>query len=118
MPFSARHGCAGVGCRALVPRGQRFCAQHARPRDNDIRNGNSNARGYTSEWRRAAKRYLARNPLCVRHMDIGETVVARHVDHIRPAREHPQLFWDEDNWQALCPPCHGSKTREEMEARR
>ncbi|WP_456243258.1 HNH endonuclease [Thermacetogenium phaeum] len=30
-----------------------------------------------------------------------------------PHKGDRQLFWDESNWQALCKPCHDSKTARE-----
>ncbi|WP_208348795.1 HNH endonuclease [Pseudaestuariivita rosea] len=33
------------------------------------------------------------------------------VDHIKPVRTHPQLSYDPDNLQSLCPSCHTKKTR-------
>ena len=35
------------------------------------------------------------------------------VDHIVPHRGDPKLFWDTDNWQALCKQCHDHKTMTE-----
>lgn len=35
------------------------------------------------------------------------------VDHIVPHRGDDRLFWDEENWQALCKNCHDSKTMTE-----
>lgn len=35
------------------------------------------------------------------------------VDHIKPVRTHPELSYDIDNLQALCPTCHTHKTRVE-----
>jgi hypothetical protein len=32
------------------------------------------------------------------------------VDHIIPHTGDPELFWDVDNLQGLCDPCHNSKT--------
>lgn len=39
------------------------------------------------------------------------------VDHIRPHRGDPVLFWDENNWQALCKFCHDSR-KQRVEPRR
>lgn len=36
--------------------------------------------------------------------------VARVVDHIRPHRGNNSLFFDRDNLQPLCKPCHDRKT--------
>ena len=35
------------------------------------------------------------------------------VDHIIPHKGNLELFWDEDNLQALCKPCHDRKTAKE-----
>ena len=46
-------------------------------------------------------------------MKAGRYVRATDVDHIVPHRGDPALFWDEENWQALCHSCHSKKTRNE-----
>ena len=33
------------------------------------------------------------------------------VDHVKPVRTNPELSFDPDNLQALCPSCHTKKTR-------
>lgn len=33
------------------------------------------------------------------------------VDHVKPVRTHPELSYDPDNLQSLCPACHTRKTR-------
>ncbi|MDZ7809242.1 MAG: HNH endonuclease signature motif containing protein [Arhodomonas sp.] len=38
----------------------------------------------------------------------GQTVAATVVDHKTPHRGDWSLFWDQDNWQALCAHCHSS----------
>ena len=35
------------------------------------------------------------------------------MDHIRPHRGDPVLFWDQTNWQPLCKHHHDVKTRNE-----
>jgi 5-methylcytosine-specific restriction protein A len=41
------------------------------------------------------------------------------ADHKTPHRGNPDLFWDEDNIQTLCKPCHDTvKQAEERRARR
>ena len=35
------------------------------------------------------------------------------LDHIIPHRGDRRLFWDRNNWQALCKSCHDSKTMTE-----
>jgi 5-methylcytosine-specific restriction endonuclease McrA len=42
------------------------------------------------------------------HYELGEIVPATVVDHIKPHRGDPELFWDASNHQALCKHCHDS----------
>jgi 5-methylcytosine-specific restriction protein A len=52
--------------------------------------------------------FLRRHPLCA--ICHEPTSV---LDHVKPHRGDPTLFWDQDNWQALCVACHGRKTAPE-----
>lgn len=36
----------------------------------------------------------------------GRLTAASVVDHIRPHRGDAELFFDPENWQSLCKPCH------------
>lgn len=63
------------------------------------------ARGYGSKWRTAREAFLTKHPTCVL---CG--VLANVVDHIVDHRGDQKLFWDRNNWQALCQPCHSTKT--------
>lgn len=40
----------------------------------------------------------------------GLAVPAKEVDHIIPHEGIGALLWPEENWQALCVPCHRAKT--------
>lgn len=33
------------------------------------------------------------------------------IDHVKPVRTHPELSYDPNNLQVLCPSCHTRKTR-------
>lgn len=68
----------------------------------------SSERGYNARWRRERKIYLSSNPLCVLHLSKGRTVPATVVDHIEPHKGDDELFWDQDNWAALCQACHNA----------
>jgi 5-methylcytosine-specific restriction protein A len=68
------------------------------------------ARGYNYRWRRARLDYLRRNPLCVECLKHGYVAAATIVDHIVPHRGDEVLFWDEENWAAMCAGCHSRKT--------
>ena len=67
-------------------------------------------------WRVARAAFLSRpeNVLCRDHQARGELVVATVVDHIKRHMGDEKLFWDEENWQALCASCHNKKSRREQ----
>ena len=111
MPRIPDHPCAHPGCPRLVPRGKKYCEEHAAQHPEESRPASE--RGYGSAWRRARRRYLEAHPLCVECMKEGRYTKATDVDHIVPHRGNQRLFWDEDNWQALCHRCHSVKTRSE-----
>jgi len=46
----------------------------------------------------------------VKCQEQGRYRKATVVDHIIPHRGDEKLFWDRDNWQALCKRCHDQKT--------
>ena len=81
---------------------------HVKPHRGD--RASSSKRGYNRQWQKARVRYLKAHPLCVQCLKEGHAVTATVVDHIRPHRGDPVLFWDEKNWQSLCKPCHDKKT--------
>jgi 5-methylcytosine-specific restriction protein A len=90
-----------------------------RARLDRLRRGTRHEQGYTNVWSRARDGYLDRHPLCVYCAKANRVMAANVVDHIVPHRGNLELFWNEDNWQSLCAPCHNStKRREENAARR
>ena len=71
----------------------------------------ANARGYTYEWQQATKRFLNGHPLCAHCHAKGRVSAATVVDHVVPHRGDESKFWNEQNWQPMCKPCHDRKTR-------
>jgi 5-methylcytosine-specific restriction enzyme A len=67
-------------------------------------------RGYDGRWRKARARYLTEHPWCASCQAEGRLTRATVVDHVVPHRGDAALFWDHDNWQALCRRCHDRKT--------
>lgn len=108
MPYKPLHPCGYPGCPELIPTGNRYCEQHKRA----CQDGNKSAasRGYGSKWRKASRQFLESHPLCVECLKNGILTKATVVDHVIPHRGNPELFWDKDNWQALCKRCHDRKT--------
>ena len=72
--------------------------------------GTARERGYTTQWDKARKGFLARHPLCVACQSEGRVTAATDVDHIVPHRGDMELFWIRENWAALCARCHKVKT--------
>ncbi len=73
----------------------------------------------SEKWRKtkryliARKAFLSENKMCVicaRYAKIEPAIV---LDHDRPHRDDPDLFWGVDNWQALCNYHHDQKTATE-----
>lgn len=69
-------------------------------------------RGYDSRWRRYRERFLAENPFCVYCQRLGRVTAATVVDHVVPHRGDRGLFWDPNNHQGLCKPCHDGAKKE------
>lgn len=69
---------------------------------------------YGHRWTIASKRFLSKNPVCVYCLQVGIVTPAKVTDHIVPHCGDHDLFWDSNNWQALCKACHdGPKQLEE-----
>lgn len=99
--------CKSPGCPELTDR--RFCEIH----EGLYKRKSAKERGYDSKWRKARERFLKANPLCIECLKKDRLIEAVVVDHVAPHRGDKKLFWDENNWQALCKNCHDTKTMTE-----
>lgn len=99
----------------LVRDGTGRCPKHQRvvAREVEARRESSTQRGYGYKWQVAREQFLREQPLCRKHKELGQIVVATVVDHIVPHRNDQALFWNRANWQPLCKPCHDLKTATE-----
>lgn len=111
MPSRPRIPCHHPGCPELVESGKKYCEKHKPLHPEEVRSAGS--RGYNREWQKARKVYLAAHPLCVMCQKEGRYIKATVVDHIIPHRGNQRLFWDQNNWQALCKRHHDLKTGNE-----
>ncbi len=104
--------CAYAGCRCFAVSGSSYCAQHLKQikREKFRTTSSAYALGYTRQWSKASKAFLIEHPLCAECQRQGRVTPATEVDHIIPHKGDKQLFWDQDNWQALCHRCHSRKT--------
>lgn len=124
MPNAPARPCTYPGCGRLTLKGR--CDQHRRTeaKQYDKARGSAHERGYTSQWTRYRAAWLRDHPLCgdrrngtsTQHSycaEQGYVVAASVVDHIKPHRGDMGLFWDAENHQSLCAPCHNRKTATE-----
>ena len=112
MPRRLRRICNYPTCHELTT--EAYCEDHRREKHrHDKPRPSAARRGYGRKWRAARKAYLRDHPLCVACKARGRPVRASEVDHVKPHRGDPELFWDSDNWQALCKGCHSGKTNRE-----
>jgi 5-methylcytosine-specific restriction protein A len=109
IPNRAKRPCKHIGCAALVDSG--FCIKHTKPKID--KRESASVRGYDSKWRKVRQGYLLHHPLCVSCKQIDILTTATVVDHIKPHKGDKTLFWDKNNWQALCISCHNRKTAKE-----
>lgn len=106
MARSALKPCAHPGCGVLTS--GRYCPQHFQPKQ-DRRRPAAYRKWYTGDkFRKARAAFMAAHPLC--EICGG---LSSDLDHITPHKGDPVLFWDSDNWQALCASCHSKKTARE-----
>lgn len=92
-------------CGSIIPHGELCSCQRARLRERNRRHDKNrpraSARGYNHEWRKARDEFLIRFPFCAMC-----SKPATLVDHVIPHKGNDALFWDRQNWQPLCKPCH------------
>ena len=93
-----------------MPHGTKYCEEHRKLHPEETRS--AAARGYGRAWQRESKRFLQSpdHRLCEECLKRGKYVKAAVVDHIKPHRGDPVLFWDRSNWRGLCKECHDKKT--------
>jgi 5-methylcytosine-specific restriction enzyme A len=104
-----------MGCGALVRDGSGYCEVHKRVAKKQVeeQRESSTKRGYGYKWQQARESFLRDHPLCVKCKEQGRVVPSFVVDHIIPHKGDKKLFWNRNNWQALCKTCHDSKTARE-----
>tara|TARA_R100000951_G_C2638532_1_gene180103 strand:+ start:1154 stop:1519 length:366 start_codon:yes stop_codon:yes gene_type:complete len=68
----------------------------------------------SAQWKRTRSAVLARDGhLCQVCIAQGILSPAKIVDHITPQHKQQFSFYDMNNLQAICKPCHDTKTAEE-----
>lgn len=118
MPKSPLKACSSPGCPNLTSKGLCDRCKRKKGTTYEKRRRSAAKRGYDRRWRKARLHFLSKNPLCVLCLENDRIEPALIVDHIQPHRGDMRLFWDVNNWQALCKSCHDKKTIEETKERR
>jgi len=65
----------------------------------------------STRWRKLRALVLNEEPLCRLCERQGKTTAADTVDHIKEHKGNVALFYDRDNLQPLCRPCHSGVKR-------
>jgi 5-methylcytosine-specific restriction protein A len=100
-----------------VPKG--YCPDHQQQitdRFNEQRNNDPVRRLYkNSRWEGTRIVVLGRDPLC-RECNLALSTVVDHIinAHVLVKRFGERAFYDPDNLQGLCKPCHDAKTASEV----
>ena len=68
---------------------------------------------YRKSWKILRNKKLRQTPYCEDCFRYHTMTHANEVDHITPHRGDVHLFFNEDNLQSLCEPCHSRKTMNE-----
>jgi 5-methylcytosine-specific restriction protein A len=110
MPPAPKRYCSHPHCRAYAIREGR-CGEHQRKRERGVSEAWHHMYS-TPEWRRLRLAQLAEEPLCRECRPA--VVVATEADHVIPHKGDRALFFDPENLQSLCKPCHSEKTMREM----
>jgi 5-methylcytosine-specific restriction protein A len=102
----------------LVQRADLLIAKPAPSAAGSWRTGMSSAaeRGYGYRWQQARARFLREHPLCCYCEREGRVTAATVVDHHIPHRGDEKLFWDQNNWRALCKRHHDSDAQKKDRA--
>lgn len=108
--------CAQPGCPEIAVNGNR-CDEHRKARHREARIGQPR-QSQPAAWRRKSQAIRAARPVCecsdpdcgVCHGQCSRP--SAHADHIidRVYFDDPEARDHESNVQALCAPCHSSKT--------
>lgn len=111
--------CKNAGCANLV-RGGGYCDKHKKRASKtgaeEKQRKTSEAWHYlynTKRWKEMRTQKLLLSPFCEECAREGRRKRGEEVDHIKPHRGNVNLFYDFENLQTLCKPCHSRKTMQE-----
>ena len=94
--------CAEPGCHELTT--EKYCEKHAKKHKRTSENETRSKYAYmywSKRWKRESAQYLAEHPFC-EICGKPSSLVHHKIEH----RGDEKLFWDKNNWKALCSSCH------------
>lgn len=111
--------CTKSGCKTLVDVTDSRCPKHpfAGRGERKSNQYSWDANYYTNRWKKLRLTQMTKNPLCENCLAMGMTRPGAIADHIKEARDHPELFFSLSNLQTLCHGCHSHKTTKERRKR-
>lgn len=62
------------------------------------------------KWRTYRVSWIMSNPFCEICQKNNQLIPTNQINHLKPWRFWPSLFWDEQHWQPLCHSCHSKET--------
>lgn len=123
MTQSPKKPCRNRQCKVTTNHKTGFCEDCqtiAKKREKATRQEYNKRRNpQVKKWLNSAryissrKNFLNRNPLCKKCSTTIKPVLSNILDHVKPHKGDVVLFWDVNNWQALCKRCHDKKTASE-----
>ena len=128
MPTLPRRICKHPGCSVLTVNST-YCDAHKKlhekithermkkyKKEKDKERPSARERGYTKRWEKVSKLFLKEHPLCEcdECVKAHKLTTANVVHHVIPHHGNYELFWDEDNWQAMNKRCHDRHTWREV----
>jgi 5-methylcytosine-specific restriction enzyme A len=112
MPNAAPRACTQPGCRAFTVFRSDFCEAHQTKDSGDARFRTRRPeykKLYNKKsWEQLRIYVLNRDPICKICNREGSYI----ADHIKDHKGDPLLFFDRNNVQGVCKPCHDKKTGE------
>ena len=82
------------------------------PKSKPFKNNSDYSLYNSHAWRKFAKHYKDKHPLCVACEKEGRVTAADVLDHITRVADGGAV-WSTENLQSLCHPCHNSKSAKE-----
>lgn len=121
MPIKPGKPCRAYPCKVVVHGNGSYCKLHQREltmRWANTTASKDRAEFYSSNiWKGLRRLQLDKDPYCAHCARANIQTIATIADHILDRVDRPDLSYDIDNLQSLCPSCHNRKTRVSMNAR-